>query len=317
MDPNAMALRLEPGGPSWPAEWVELPQAPDQVWVRGDPGLLGGGPRVAMVGSRAPTPYGELQATRFARALAAAGVTVVSGMARGIDSIAHSAALDHPGPTIGVLGCGVDRPWPGGALAERMAKEALLLSEFPLGTPPRRHHFPLRNRLISGLSHAVLVIEAAQASGSLITARWASDQGRTVYALPGRVDHPLSRGCHGLIREGAQLVEDPDEILMELSSMGLGTHPSEGTPGDRDPQDATTFTPPAGARAALWSALEGETLSAEELANRCQRSLGPVLGELVELELAGWVARAPGGLYRRARDGPHQGPKERPQERPG
>lgn len=304
METSADVLRLEPGGPSWPREWDDLPGAPDQIWIRGDKDLLAAGPRVAIVGSRAPTPYGELQASRFARAFAAAGVAVVSGLARGIDSIAHTAALDQGGPTLGVLGCGVDRPWPSGVLTERMVKEALLLSEFPLGTPPRRHHFPLRNRLISGLSHAVLVVEAAQASGSLITARWATDQGRGVYALPGRVDHPLSRGCHGLIREGAQLVEDPDEVLLGLSSMGLWSSPIDDPKTPSRSPGSKSERPPDGSRAALWEALEGETLSAEELGIRCQRTVGSVLGELVELELAGWVVRAPGGLYRRARQGP-------------
>ena len=154
----------------------------------------------------------------FVRHAVELGPKLVSGLARGIDSAAHEAALEAGGATIAVLGSGVDCPWPAGPLAERMALEGLLLSEYAPGTAPRRHHFPERNRLISGLCSAVVVIEAAAASGSLITARWAIDQGRSVHALPGRVDHPMARGCHRLLREGAWLVEDPEEVLARLGT---------------------------------------------------------------------------------------------------
>jgi DNA processing protein len=241
------------------------------------------------VGTRAPTPYGEAQAARFAAALARAGVTVVSGLARGIDHAAHRAALDEDGGTIAVLGCGVDRPWPAGELADALVGRGLLLSEFEPGEPPRPHHFPLRNRVISGLCSGVLVVEAAQASGSLITARWAADQGRSVWALPGRVDHPMSRGTHRLIREGASLVESPEEILAE---MGLDS--AKGAPN-------ATPNPVGESGLAILAALRGETLTAEELTSRLSRPLTTVLVALVELEMAGHVARTPGGLYRLVR----------------
>ena len=255
--------------------------------MRGRPELLRAPALVAIVGTRAPTPYGTAQAARFARALAAAGVGVVSGLARGIDEAAHAAALEAGGDTIAVLGSGVDRPWPAGELAERVAREGALVSELEPGTPARRHHFPRRNRLISGLADAVLVIEAAFASGSLITARWAADQGRTVLALPGRVDHPMARGCHRLLREGALLAEDPEDVLRELGLAG----PS-GAETDRGAE--------AGPSPEWLTHLRGETLSADELAERSGVPVSELLARLVELELAGRLARGPGGLWRLA-----------------
>lgn len=281
-------LRIEPGGPSWPAELDEIDGPPEALWARGRVELLAVRPRVAVVGTRAPTPYGTAQAERIASTLAAAGVAIVSGLARGIDQAAHAAALDAGGATIAVLGTGVDRPWPSGPVAERVAREGLLLSELQPGTPPRRHHFPLRNRLISGLARAVVVVEAAGASGSLITARWAADQGRTVFAVPGRVDHPMSRGTHRLLREGALLLEDPQEVLGEL---GLAAAPADRT---RCGPNAERGDGP------LLDALVGETLTADELAARLRLPIDRVLAELVRLELAGRVVRAPGGLYRLA-----------------
>lgn len=275
-------VHLCPGGPSWPAALREIEAPPDALWLRGRAELLELPVWVAVVGSRSPSPYGRAQAARFARELAEAGVGVVSGLARGVDQAAHEAALDVGGATLAVLGCGVDRPWPDGPLAERMAREGALLSEFEPGTSPRRHHFPRRNRLISGLARAVVVIEAAWASGSLITARWAADQGRTVFALPGRVDHPMARGCHRLLREGATLVEDPQEVLSEL---GLR---AQRAAAQSDLEES-----------ALLAALRGETLGADELAARTGRALGDLLTELVTLELEGRVARGPGGLWRR------------------
>ncbi|HVS08982.1 MAG TPA: DNA-processing protein DprA, partial [Planctomycetota bacterium] len=287
---KASPLHLVPGSPSFPEELRQIDAAPVELWARGKIELLERRPRVAIVGTRSPTPYGEAQAVRFARALAAEGVCVVSGLARGIDQAAHAGALDAGGPSIAVLGSGVDRPWPEGELAERMAREGLLLSEFAPGQAPRRHHFPLRNRLISALSRFVLVVEAAHASGSLITARWAADQGRTVGALPGRIDHPMARGCHRLIREGAQLIETPDEVLEEL---GLARS-ADARPAAK--VNAPRETSPT--HAALLTALQGETLAAEELAGRCELTLASALTGLVELELAGAVIRGAGGLYR-------------------
>jgi DNA processing protein len=281
-------LRLTPEDKEWPAEFTHIDPLPERLWLRGREELLTGRPRVAIVGSRAPTPYGEAQARRFATSLAKAGVTVVSGLARGVDAAAHAGALDAGGATIGVLGCGVDRPWPAGPLAERMTEEGLLLSEFAPGQEPRKHHFPLRNRLISALADAVVVIEAAFASGSLITAHWAADQGRPVFALPGRVDHPMARGCHRLIREGAELLESPAEVLREIGQPKL---PFDKAPEVSAPRDT------------IETLLVGETLTSNELAARLGLSPQALLPRLAELELEERLVRAPGGLWRLAEAG--------------
>jgi len=173
-----------------------------------------------------------------------------------------------------------------------MASEGLLLSEFAPGQGPRRHHFPLRNRIIAALSSAVVVIEAAHASGSLITARWAVDQGRDVYALPGRVDHPMARGCHRLLREGAALVEAPEELLVELG-LTPGGHASARSDFAPELDELDRL-----ARSIL-QALIGETLSLDEIIARIGAPPSETLSQLAELELAGSVARSPGGLYRR------------------
>jgi DNA processing protein len=289
VDAIATPLRIEASSSSWPESLRPIDAPPEALWIRGRLPLLARTPRIAIVGTRAPTPYGEAQAARFAAALARAGVTVVSGLARGIDHAAHRAALEHDGASVAVLGCGVDRPWPAGELADSMATRGVLLSEFEPGEPPRPHHFPLRNRVISGLCAGVLVIEAAQASGSLITARWAADQGRAVWALPGRVDHPMSRGTHRLIREGAALVEAPEEILAEIGIAAAAAQPD------------SSAAELSGSKRAILEALRGETLTSEEIAHRLGRPLTVILVELVELEMGSRIARTPGGLYRRLR----------------
>ena len=278
-------LHLTPGSPHWPAHLEAIDGPPEELWAVGRLELLQILNRVAIVGTRSPSPYGEDQARRFAAALARAGACIVSGLARGIDQAAHEGALAAGGATIAVLGSGVDRPWPAGPLTERVGRLGLLLSEHPPGTEPRRHHFPLRNRLISGLCQAVLVVEAAHASGSLITARWAADQGREVFVVPGRVDHPMSRGTYRLLREGATPVESPEDLLEDLWGMT-----------DRAPVEELGAV---GAPAELLRALEGETLTADEIALRLGRRTTEVLAHLVLLEMAGRVARSPGGLFRR------------------
>ena len=291
-DKASFPLQIDRSSARWPAELSAIADAPECLWLRGKIDLLALQPRVAIVGTRAPTPYGQAQAARFARALAAKGVCVVSGLARGIDAAAHESVLEAGGATLGVLGSSVDLPWPPGPLAERMAQNGLLLSELWPGTGPRKQHFPRRNRLISGLSQAVVVIEAAAASGSLITAHWAVDQGREVFALPGRVDHPMARGCHRLIREGALLVEDPEEVLEILGIQSSAESVRAGDARNR-------CTQPTGLAFEIWEALHGETLGPDELAERLRGEAGGILTALVELELAGFVARCPGGLYRR------------------
>lgn len=281
------ALCIDRRSGLWPSELEEIEGPPDELWVRGETRWLTVRPRIAIVGTRAPTAYGREQARRFARELAAAGAVIVSGLARGVDEEAHLGALEVGGGTLAVLGSGVDRPWPAGELAERVRAAGLLLSEFAPGEPPRRHHFPLRNRVISGLSEGVVVIEAAFASGSLITARWAVDQGRQVLALPGRVDHPMSAGCHRLIREGAELVERPSDVLTALGRAA----PATTAPAPPMPDDPL--------ERALLEALVGETLDSDELSARLSRAVHELLPALIELELAGRIARGPGGLYRR------------------
>ncbi len=289
MDPQPLT-RLTRGDAHWPADLDALDlldAAPPSLWLAGHTEVLACQPRIAIVGTRAPTPYGEAQAERFAARLASAGMCVVSGLARGIDRVAHEAALDAGGRTIAVLGSGADRPWPTGRFTDRMRREALLVSEFSPGVAPRRHHFPLRNRLIAALSLGVVVIEAAQASGSLITARWGADLGKSVMAVPGRVDHPMAHGCHRLVREGAALVESPEDVLAELALEGILSAPAPDTGGP-----ARTD--------ALLAALEGETLNVDELCNRLSRPPGELLAALIGHEIEGRVVRAPGGRFRLA-----------------
>lgn len=292
-------LHLALASPSFPQELRRAPSPPDDLFLRGRTELLQLRPRVAIVGTRAPTAYGLTQARLFARSLASAGAVIVSGLARGIDEAAHLGALEVGGATIAVLGSGVDRPWPDGDVTQRMIREGLLISEFAPGEGPRRHHFPLRNRLIAGLAQAVVVIEAAQASGSLITARWAVDMGIETYALPGRVDHPMARGCHRLLREGATLVESPAEVVAEL---GLAAAADVAETHLVDPESASASAreagEPRGLARAILRALLGETLSLDELIERVGGGGAETLSMLAELELLGAVVRGPGGLYR-------------------
>lgn len=286
--------RITPHDPDWPEALEHVEDPPPKLWLAGDRALLRAWPRIAIVGTRAPTPYGEAQARRFAGAFARAGIAVVSGLARGIDSAAHAAALDAGGATLAVLGSGVDVPWPKGPLTDALYARGLVLSEFDPGVGPRRHHFPIRNRIIAALSSAVLVVEAAERSGSLVTARFAVDLGVPVFALPGRIDHPMARGTLALLRDGATAVGAPDQLLRDLYGDDATQSPSSPPTAQPGP---TVGTLPR----ALFEALEGETATAGELAAQLDQSAGPILAALVELELAGWIHRAPGGLYSRPR----------------
>lgn len=207
----ALVTRVDDG---YPRPLFDTVGAPAVLYVRGG-WIAGDDPAVAVVGSRRPTPYGMHVARRIGLRLADAGVTVVSGMARGVDGAAHDGALDGGGRTVAVLGCGIDRCYPPGheALAAAIAARGAVLSEFPLGVAPAPFHFPQRNRIISGLSRAVVVVEAASRSGSLITARLALEQGREVFAVPGPVTSALSRGAHRLLDEGARLLQDVDDVI--------------------------------------------------------------------------------------------------------
>ncbi len=245
------------------------------------------GRHLAVVGSRNPTPQGERNARQFAQALADLGVCVVSGLALGVDGAAHAGALDGGGPTLAVVGTGLDRVYPRRhlALAHRIAAQGALLSEFPLGTPPLAHHFPQRNRLIAGLAQATLVVEANVQSGSLITARLAAEQGKEVLAIPGSIHAPQSRGCHLLIQQGARLVTCVQDVLEELQ-WGERAAPAAA------PSPVPDTHP-------VLQALGFEPLDLDALQARCGWPTPQLQAQLLELELQGQVARLPGGLFQR------------------
>jgi DNA processing protein len=203
--------------PLYPTLLREIPNRPKVLYALGDIALLAS-PQLAIVGTRKPTPAGYTNAKHFSYHLAKLGLTITSGLALGIDGASHAAALQANGKTIAVLGSGLNHIYPArhSALAQKIAEHGLLLSEFPPDTPPLARHFPQRNRIISGLSYATLVIEATAKSGSLITAHFAADQGREVFAIPGAISNPQARGCHVLIREGARLVETVKDVVEEL-----------------------------------------------------------------------------------------------------
>jgi len=255
---------------------------------------------IAIVGSRNPTPQGEANARQFAKAFSAAGLTVVSGLALGVDGAAHEGALegaarDATCATVAVVGTGLDRVYPKRHLdlAHRIARQGLILSEFPLGTPPLPANFPKRNRLIAGLSQGTLVVEAALQSGSLITARLAVEQGKEVFAIPGSIHSPQARGCHALIKQGAKLVESAQDVLEELRITPLlapaaGTaDPGEETADHRKPQDR------------FLAQLGFDPVSLDALVARTGMGTAALQARLLELELDGHVARLPGGLFQR------------------
>lgn len=276
------------GDADYPAALLQTADPPLLLYAQGRLELLQR-PALAIVGSRNPTPQGADNARAFARHLARSGYTIVSGLALGIDGAAHEGALAAPGDasTIAVIGTGMDRVYPSRhrELAHRIAEQGLMLSEFDLGTPPLRENFPLRNRLIAGLSQGTLVVEAALASGSLITARCAAEAGREVFAIPGSIHAPQSRGCHALLKQGAQLVESAEDILAELRP-GVAPRPADDAapPADSDP---------------LLAALGHDPATLDALVARCGWPPERLAGRLLELELDGRVARLPGGLYQR------------------
>lgn len=265
----------------YPPRLAEIADPPIVLWTIGDRSLLSR-PAVALVGSRRATPAGLVLARGLGRDLARAGLTVVSGLARGIDAAAHQGALEAGGPTVAVLGCGVDVVYPREHrdLVSRVGSTGCLVSELPPGTPPLARHFPLRNRVISGLSLAVVVVEAAERSGSLITARMALEQGRDVLAVPGSVVSGCHRGCHALIKDGAGLVETADDVLAALGWQPAAPRPTPRVSGD-----------------VLGAMTVGDPINPDDLAARLARPPGALLAELAELELAGQVARMPGGAY--------------------
>ena len=257
---------------------------------------------LAVVGSRNPTAQGAENARLFARALCGAGLTIVSGLALGVDAAAHEGALEAAtsagtmAATIAVVGTGLDRVYPRKNLdlAHRIAAHGLIVSEYPLGTPPLPGNFPKRNRIISGLSQGTLVVEAALASGSLITARMAAEQGREVFAIPGSIHAPQSRGCHALIRQGAKLVESAQDVLEELKipAATVPGLPHEGVNGPGAAASDETEDP-------VLAALGYDPMGLDALIARTGMDASTLQVALLELELDGRVARLPGGLFQR------------------
>ncbi|MDO8545774.1 MAG: DNA-processing protein DprA [Nitrospirales bacterium] len=256
---------------------------------------------VAIVGARQATPYGLRVTETLARELSGAGFTIVSGLARGIDAAAHRAALDAGGRTIAVLGCGLDITYPPehGRLREEIAQCGAVLTEFPAGTPPKPSHFPQRNRIISGLSLGVVVVEAAEGSGSLITARLALEQGREVFAVPGSIDAPLSRGPHGLIKQGAKLAETVDDIIEELlPQLELPLTLPSPRRGEGKFSDLTGLSE---VEQVVLAVMSRDPLHLDDLTGRSGLTPGGIAGILLGLELKGVVRQLPGQRYYRVR----------------
>jgi DNA processing protein len=278
----------------YPALLREISDPPPVLFVHGDPSLLSL-PQLAIVGSRNPSPTGAETAVQFANYLANSGLVISSGLALGIDAAAHEGALAAKAPTVAVAGTGLDRVYPARhrALAHAITERGALVSEFPIGTPPLPQNFPRRNRLISGLSLGILVIEAALQSGSLITARLGAEQGREVFAIPGSIHNPLARGCHRLIREGAKLVETAQDVLEELGSLiGVTTElqPREELRETNAPASDPEYQ-------LLLDSLGYDPLSIDLLVERCGLTAEAVSSMLLVLELQGLITALPGGRY--------------------
>jgi DNA processing protein len=283
------------GDPAYPAALLQAPDPPLLLYASGRLQVLQG-PSLAIVGSRNPTPQGVDNARAFAEHLSHSGMVIVSGLALGIDAAAHEGALAGPAGTIAVVGTGLDQVYPrrNAKLAQRIVEHGLMLSEYSLGTPPLAANFPVRNRIIAGLSRGTLVVEAALQSGSLITARLALEAGRDVYAIPGSIHAPQSRGCHALLKQGAKLVDTAQDILEDLrlpSSLRVAVpagEPAAGAPSAGDP---------------LLEALGYGPVALEALVARTGWSAAQLNIKLLELELGGQVARLPGQLFQRVSRG--------------
>jgi len=298
---QALAWLEEPGNSivtladaAYPRLLLEITDPPAILYCRGRTELLNR-PALALVGSRNATVQGNSNAEQFARSFSASGLTIVSGLAQGIDAAAHRGALAGEGSTIAVLGTGADITYPPGnaALAAEIAGRGLLVSEFALGTKALAHNFPRRNRLISGLAQGCLVIEAALASGSLITARAAAEQGRDVFALPGSIHSPLSKGCHALIKSGAKLVESAEDVLAELSAFRRTGFASTHAAANAGAATAGSADEP------LLVCMGFDPVDVDSLCARAGLPAEKVSADLLRLELAGRITALPGGLYQR------------------
>ncbi|WP_018623656.1 DNA-processing protein DprA [Kangiella aquimarina] len=276
----------------YPALLKEIPDPPKLLFVHGDKGLLKAH-QIAIVGSRNPTAQGKENTREFAKTLAGAGAVITSGMALGVDGIAHQAALDKGQPTIAVVGTGLDRIYPARHkdLAIKISEQGALVSEFALGTPVKASNFPVRNRIICGMSLGTLVVEAAIRSGSLITARLAMEQGREVFAIPGSIHNTLARGCHSLIKQGAKLVETAEEIIEELGALAAWQteHNQQDAPQEfvleKEYQDMLEF-------------VDDSTTSVDTIIQRSGLEIEVVSHMLLLLELNDYIASVPGGYQR-------------------
>lgn len=284
------------GAPNYPRLLTAIPVPPPILFVEGRLPTLER-TQLAIVGSRRATLSAREFAGEIAARLVEAGLAVTSGLARGVDGAAHAGALEAGGPTIAVLGCGIDRVYPRQhrALAAAVREAGALVSEFPLGTPPLPGHFPRRNRIISGLSFGTLVVEAALTSGSLVTARHALDQGREVFAVPGSIRNPLSRGTHALLRDGATLVEDVADILGTIPDFVAQTGVSRRrTDRNRDRPSAAEWTTAA---RAVCSACDFEPRGIDRIVEACGLTASEVSSILTTLEMQGVVRAVDGGAY--------------------
>lgn len=299
------------GSPDYPALLRRSPSPPPLLFLHGDPGLLWH-PQVALVGSRRPSAAGRQRAQAFAATLADAGWAVTSGLAEGIDAAAHTGALAVGGRTLAVVGTGPDLAYPRGnaGLMARIAAEGLVLGEHPPGTPPVASHFPSRNRIVAGLSLGTVVLEAALRSGALISARLAAEAGREVFALPGSVDNPVARGCHRLIREGATLVESPDQVIEALEPLAVRLaadlrqrldppkNPGDGSVPDPFPRSAAGQPGGTADHKRLWSALGHDPTPLDELVRRTGLTVAELSSMLLVMELEGRVVADNGRFAR-------------------
>jgi DNA processing protein len=285
--PQNSAITL--ADPEYPRQLKEISQPPPLLFVKGNPELLTK-PQIAIVGSRNPSATGVKTATEFAEVLAAAGLTITSGMALGIDAASHQGALNVNGHTIAVAGTGLDRIYPASnkQLARQIAEHGAIISEFPPGTNAKANHFPRRNRIISGLCLGLLVVEAAQQSGSLITARLALEQNREVFAIPGSIHNPLARGCNALIRQGAKLVETAEDIFEELGQYNhiFRTNALENSQTGLDLEQQN-----------LLKLINYNPITVDALVQESGWSVEIVSSMLLVLELQGYIASAAGGSY--------------------
>lgn len=283
----------------YPQALLNIPDPPILLYVKGRLDLLNH-QALAVVGSRNATPQGINNAEAFAQSLSESGLCIISGMAHGIDAAAHRGALrcqgNHCGGSVAIVGTGLDKVYPAANrdLAHALAEYGALISEFPIGTPPLAANFPRRNRIISGMSLGCLVVEASLKSGSLITARLALEQSRDVFAIPGSIHSPQSKGSHALLKQGAKLVEAAQDILEELGSLFISEPATNQPPLDNhDPQELETSD------AAILEHLGHDPVNVETLSTRCGLTVAELSAMLLTLELAGHISVLPGGMYQR------------------